>query len=122
MSKELEKESRNAHIENLKREQEDIKKAIKGIEDRKKLVSRSIELEKEKRQIILDNFKILKPNWAYEDQERYLEIMKEQLQISWQIKDEQTEGEKSQVESQAKSYQEQLQSIEEEIDRLEEVE
>lgn len=121
MSKELEKQSRTSHVDNLRREQKEITKAIENINTKKERIDRGMALELRKREIVESNFHIDKPVWKYETVPEYMEILLEQTKIGWKFTDENRDSEKEIVEKQLESYKEQLESLENEIKRLEEV-
>lgn len=76
VDKELELTRKKKHVENLKREIENAADQKKDIIERRDVFIEKIDASRLSASLVLKNFKIIRPNWAYEEDPEYLEALK----------------------------------------------
>jgi len=122
VDKALELTRKTEHLDNLKREVVSANDQTKEILERKALFLKKINASRKSSELILDNFKILKPNWAYEENEDYILCLKEinecifaENELNWVSQESQVNKNLEAVDAQRKSLLTEIERLEKEM-------
>jgi len=118
-NKELVLTRKKKHLENLNRELVNADRQLSELRERIKLFDERVKIKQKLNSSVIKNFRLLKPNWAYEEDPEYIENLKALNNVIFKEADLNDTVQKRSLERNIDSVNKQIESLKKEKERIE---